>query len=168
MALAFSCPFAHSGDNFEQCRPCPLFDSASSADRLTCLCWRQQGGAPLLEGQVLYFNMTTEQCNAVDLGIVMRIPALLEDLNTSITRYEQSSCIPGRYCIDGVMFECPAGRYGSLYRETRPDCEGVCPEGKGRSRLCSHFLLKITSLSIVRILLPLRNRREIFESLRQV
>lgn len=119
---------AHRGDEFSMCLSCPLDDSTSSEDGTTCECNRQRGGAALFE-EVLYFNATITECVALNARDVMKHPALKFDQNTSITRSEEFPCRPGSYCIEGVMRRCPAGRYGSLIRETRPFCEGACPPG---------------------------------------
>lgn len=44
-------------------------------------------------------------------------------------RFKEFPCLPGHYCVDGVMRKCPPGRYGSNYKETNPQCEGECPSG---------------------------------------
>ena len=36
---------------------------------------------------------------------------------------------PGHYCVNGLRFKCPRGRYGALTQETRPLCQGVCTKG---------------------------------------
>ncbi|CAM9924988.1 unnamed protein product, partial [Laminaria digitata] len=38
-------------------------------------------------------------------------------------------CEPGHFCVQGTRFPCPAGRFGSAARETRPECEGECAGG---------------------------------------
>lgn len=120
---------AHRGDDLELCLPCPLDDSVSSIDGLTCECYRQLGGAPVPRGEALYFNTTTGTCLSLNPRVIMKYSALPSDFNTSITRFEELSCLPGSYCVEGVMRRCPPGRYGSLTRETKPTCEGVCPKG---------------------------------------
>ena len=41
----------------------------------------------------------------------------------------QALCPPGSYCIDGIKYACPAGRYGNVQGEVDPLCSGVCEEG---------------------------------------
>ena len=41
----------------------------------------------------------------------------------------QSICPRGSYCIDGVRYACPSGRYGSTEKMTNPLCSDVCPAG---------------------------------------
>ena len=41
----------------------------------------------------------------------------------------QVFCPPGSFCIDGIKYECPAGRYGSSQGEIDPLCSGECEEG---------------------------------------
>ncbi|CAM9769849.1 unnamed protein product, partial [Hapterophycus canaliculatus] len=38
-------------------------------------------------------------------------------------------CEPGHFCVDGIRFPCPAGRYGTSAREVRPQCQGECAGG---------------------------------------
>ena len=48
---------------------------------------------------------------------------------TATTRTSESICKPGNYCINGVMLNCPAGRYGTNFGEVDSLCEGECLEG---------------------------------------
>mmetsp|Transcript_3555 Transcript_3555/g.5536 ORF Transcript_3555/g.5536 Transcript_3555/m.5536 type:complete len:1103 (+) Transcript_3555:128-3436(+) len=118
------------GDDFGQCLPCPLADSVSADDRTVCVCTRAPSGLPLLDSEVLHFNLTTGECQVV---VVDELPYIVRgigwSLNTSVTRYEEFECKAGHYCLDGVQYPCPDGRYGELTRETNPQCTGVCPEG---------------------------------------
>lgn len=57
------------------------------------------------------------------------------------TNFCCSECPPGSYCIDGVRWPCPAGRYGNRRRlELDSTCTGpcssgyYCPEGSISSR----------------------------------
>lgn len=50
-------------------------------------------------------------------------------LPANTTQIQQARCEPGHYCVGGVKFQCPAGRYGSLHGETRPACEGPAEPG---------------------------------------
>lgn len=45
------------------------------------------------------------------------------------TRSAQAACEAGAFCVDGLRFECPPGRWGSVVGETRPSCEGECEAG---------------------------------------
>ncbi len=55
---------------------------------------------------------------------------IVEDPDPSMNiRSTQIPCSPGYFCIAGVRFICPSGRYGSLYNETRSACEGVARAG---------------------------------------
>lgn len=120
---------AHRGDDFELCLSCPLDDSSSTEDGMTCECYRQLGGAPVPDDEVLYFNISTGVCASVSPRSVMKYPAQLADQNTSTTRYHEFPCQPGSYCVSGVMRRCPGGRYGTQVRETRSTCQGACPPG---------------------------------------
>jgi len=48
---------------------------------------------------------------------------------TRTTRWAQKVCPMGSYCVDGVVYDCPAGRYGGGDRLTTPDCTGPCAKG---------------------------------------
>ena len=55
---------------------------------------------------------------------------VVEDPDSTMNiRSAQVQCTPGYYCIEGIRYICPAGRYGSLYGETRPQCEGFAKAG---------------------------------------
>lgn len=41
----------------------------------------------------------------------------------------RSQCEPGHFCVQGVRFPCPGGRFGSSVRETRSECQGECAAG---------------------------------------
>lgn len=41
----------------------------------------------------------------------------------------QAACQPGKYCRDGVQFDCPAGRYGAAPGLATPACSGPCAPG---------------------------------------
>ena len=43
--------------------------------------------------------------------------------------YNQSLCGVGMYCVGGVAFVCPAGRYGNDSGMTLAVCTGVCTAG---------------------------------------
>ena len=48
---------------------------------------------------------------------------------TSSTRSAIEECVPGTYCIEGIIRDCPAGRYGDSYKIFSPDCTGPCRKG---------------------------------------
>jgi hypothetical protein len=45
------------------------------------------------------------------------------------TRMSQRECPMGSYCIDGIVLDCPAGRYGRSPRMRSPECTGPCQRG---------------------------------------
>ena len=49
--------------------------------------------------------------------------------NTRTTRSGQQPCPPGSYCLDGVVYDCPAGRYGAASLLSSPLCTGPCAKG---------------------------------------
>ena len=49
--------------------------------------------------------------------------------DVSLTRSTETACEPGRYCLGGLRYLCPPGRYSASYRETNPLCSGPCRAG---------------------------------------
>lgn len=47
---------------------------------------------------------------------------------TETTRQYITACSPGMYCVGGIQFSCPAGRY-SINGSSTPDCDGLCSAG---------------------------------------
>ena len=45
------------------------------------------------------------------------------------TRYDQVVCPMGAYCVKGVIYDCPAGRYGRAERLDSANCTGPCAPG---------------------------------------
>jgi len=45
------------------------------------------------------------------------------------TRFDQMECPAGSYCTDGIIRDCPAGRYGRASRLSDADCTGPCAQG---------------------------------------
>lgn len=45
------------------------------------------------------------------------------------TRSQAVECPRGSYCVDGLVYACPAGSAGLLMGETRPSCAARCAEG---------------------------------------
>jgi len=41
----------------------------------------------------------------------------------------QSVCEKGHYCVRGVSYECPAGRYGAVQGLSHYNCSAICPVG---------------------------------------
>ena len=58
--------------------------------------------------------------------------------------YETAKCALGHYCVNGLEYRCPAGRYGSSEGLMSPECTGLClpgeycPEGSISPTLCPH------------------------------
>lgn len=44
-------------------------------------------------------------------------------------RVDQVQCGPGTYCVDGLRFPCPAGRFGTQLELSARNCSGICPTG---------------------------------------
>jgi len=58
------------------------------------------------------------------------------------TRWWQTPCEPGHWCVGGERFLCNQGHYGDAYGASHPDCAGVCAAGfycpKGSTRATQH------------------------------
>lgn len=127
------------GDSKDLCKPCdpsvstPLTPEdpsyiylpvLSSPNRISCIC-----NTIFKEGYVDFYNSETSTCSKLPIH---ELPLINHDRfhsNTSLTRYETTQCEPGYFCVHGKRFRCPGGYYGSLYRETRPLCSGLCSKG---------------------------------------
>ena len=48
---------------------------------------------------------------------------------TNRTRVEEVPCKTGHFCEQGMIFQCPPGRYGSVKGLTEEHCSGFCPPG---------------------------------------
>lgn len=38
-------------------------------------------------------------------------------------------CNPGTYCLNGIVYDCPAGTYGDSYGLYSSKCSGLCRRG---------------------------------------
>lgn len=38
-------------------------------------------------------------------------------------------CEPGHYCVEGIKYQCPAGRFGYAHALSSPQCSGECAAG---------------------------------------
>lgn len=50
-------------------------------------------------------------------------------LGNLTTRENEVPCPHGAYCSEGVVYDCPAGRYGITERLQTPECSGLCQKG---------------------------------------
>eukprot|EP00752_Nemacystus_decipiens_P010517 g9365.t1 len=116
---------ATTGDSLALCLPCEENTSESIEARTSCICRRIAGGE--VSARVLYFNTTTAVCQNVTASF--RPSAEVAVVESTFTRYSQKECEPGHFCVQGVRFPCPAGRFGARARETRPACQGDCAAG---------------------------------------
>ncbi|CAM9427963.1 unnamed protein product, partial [Laminaria digitata] len=41
----------------------------------------------------------------------------------------QTRCPIGKYCVEGVSFACPPGRFGASQLSTNSSCTGPCRQG---------------------------------------
>ena len=57
------------------------------------------------------------------------LPGYFTAGGTDTTRNKQIPCPVGSYCVEGVVHNCPSGRYGRSERLWTPQCSGVCAKG---------------------------------------
>ena len=121
-----------SGDSVDDCRPCNSRDTYSSADRVTCECQ-----LIFEDAYTSVYDQVTDTCTVVEKTELQYIDESWYEPNSSFTRYDEFECEPGYYCVGGLRYICPAGRYGSKRRahsETVAEgpltaCEGLCATG---------------------------------------
>lgn len=63
------------------------------------------------------------------LALTRRRACVGGSLGSPATRSVAVACEAGAFCVAGLRYECPPGRYGSRARETSPACEGACRAG---------------------------------------
>ena len=114
------------GDDPNLCLPCNVTYSSSISTRATCDCFKIQASDSNL---INHFNILDGSCSTYDVDELQYIDASEWNSNTSVTRYKEYSCEAGYFCKKGIKFICPSGYYGSLTRETRNLCEGLCSAG---------------------------------------
>ncbi|KAJ1420393.1 hypothetical protein B484DRAFT_351281 [Ochromonadaceae sp. CCMP2298] len=132
------------GDHKSLCLACDEAQMQSTPGRLQCACLTVLGG-----GFLSWFNITSSLCQSKVLSQVPLIDSSAWIFNTSnhpfssgasntpgtgsdsysLTRYAQAPCEAGHYCLQGLRYKCPQGRFGALSQETRALCEGVCSAG---------------------------------------
>ncbi|CAB1097353.1 unnamed protein product [Ectocarpus sp. CCAP 1310/34] len=116
---------AVTGDSLALCLPCDELTAESIEARTSCVCRRMAGGD--VSAIMLYFNTTTSACQNVTASF--RPSAEVGLVESTFTRYSQAECEPGHFCVGGVRFPCPGGRFGASAREIRPQCQGECAGG---------------------------------------
>lgn len=60
---------------------------------------------------------------------VFALPGYYTIGQTKTTRYDQVACPVGAYCVNGVIHDCPSGRYGMASRLDSSNCTGPCAPG---------------------------------------
>ncbi|GMH70190.1 hypothetical protein TL16_g05345 [Triparma laevis f. inornata] len=121
-----------AGDDKALCLPCPYLTTGiddngwgeSTSDRTSCVCYRESGGKPFSN---IYFNVTKGECHSIEPGQEMPHTDVVADSDR--TRNVQKECERGYYCLEGVRYKCPKGRYGDKIRETNSGCTGECQPG---------------------------------------
>ncbi|KAL3801129.1 hypothetical protein HJC23_002422 [Cyclotella cryptica] len=104
------------GDSKDGCIECGP-KAKSRPDRVTCEC--HQSVTQRLTKK-LYFDVIKKQC--LDITHSMPPPESMYPPNSQLTKSKEEKCKPGSYCIDGVRYLCPAGRYGDKELETSSEC----------------------------------------------
>ena len=112
------------GDERDGCIECGP-KARSTPDRITCECY--QSATQRLTTK-LYFNATQRSCIDVT-NHTLSPPDEIYQPESQLTKSEEHKCEPGSYCIEGVRYLCPAGRYGDKHGETNSQCTGTCKEG---------------------------------------
>jgi len=74
-------------------------------------------------------NPNSVFCPALAAAPLKVLPGYYSVYGTRTTRSAQAPCPQGSFCVDGVVFDCPAGRYGGGAQLTSPDCTGPCAKG---------------------------------------
>lgn len=57
------------------------------------------------------------------------LPGYYSTGGNATTRTDQMKCPRGSYCVNGVIRDCPAGRFGRTERLSSPFCSGLCQRG---------------------------------------
>ncbi|CAM9176752.1 unnamed protein product, partial [Choristocarpus tenellus] len=116
---------AQSGDDVALCRQCDETTADDTEGRTSCVCRRVSGGA--MDITALFFNTTSGTCQNVTKDFSPSAEASLAA--STYTRFRQYECEPGFFCLEGVRFPCPPGRYGMQSQEENPLCFGECRAG---------------------------------------
>lgn len=59
----------------------------------------------------------------------IKLPGLRSLSPSSSCRIGVRQCGLGTYCVNGTVYDCPAGRYGNSLGLSSPLCSGVCRAG---------------------------------------
>jgi hypothetical protein len=111
-------------DSIDACVPCGP-KAKSTSDRVTCECHQSATQRQTLK---LYFDVGSKTC--IDVTNHTSLPPdTMYQPDSQLTKSGQHKCKPGFYCIEGVRFLCPAGRYGDKAGETDSECTGPCKAG---------------------------------------
>jgi len=111
------------GDSIALCKNCPAH-STTSNDGSECVCYDV-----VAAGFFMHFNIISGSCERLEESRRALLTGADWEPNMARTRFAESECEPGHYCVDGRRHRCPVGRYGALRRETRSDCQGLCATG---------------------------------------
>jgi hypothetical protein len=83
-------------------------------------------------------NPTVVNCGRVDLFCLSGAPSpalvatgffTIPEGASSANRQGQTVCPPGSFCVSGVKYPCPAGRFRSTPGAAAGECSGVCTAG---------------------------------------
>lgn len=73
----------------------------------------------------VYCPVGSDHPLAVDVGFY----TTPEGDNYQRVKSGQTKCGPGTYCVDGLRYPCPAGRYGTTTHLVHSNCTAICPVG---------------------------------------
>jgi hypothetical protein len=105
-APGYFCPEASTAPTERQCGAeyqSPFSNSSSNSNAVFC----PEGSSVPLVVQVGYYSIGFNRT----------------------TRDSTVPCHPGSYCVNGIIDDCPAGRFGATERLASADCSGPCRKG---------------------------------------
>ncbi len=115
---------------------CPAGRFGNTSQMNSSLCSGScEAGYLCVDGSV---NATRERCGRAEVycpaGTPERLPVADGHYSAPLSappelRSEQLPCEPGYFCVQGVRYPCPAGRFGSDARLTDDTCTGPCTAG---------------------------------------
>ncbi len=76
-------------------------------------------------------STTTPQLFSQNLDVLFNASRYCRSAQTGDwdERKNEKPCPPGSFCVAGLRYECPPGRFGSTRRSSRPQCDGPCHAG---------------------------------------
>ena len=85
-------------------------------------------GAPV-EAKSGFYTVELEPHEEIVLHDTVDYQRYQQKYGTGVRKTHERECEPGFYCMKGVRYECPIGRYGDTYGLVSSDCSGKCAGG---------------------------------------